>query len=72
MIARASEPRDEVVESFTPDARFALLTKWSAYQVTTEVLTHEVSPRVGPERARGFERIAANALQVPGDGRAPH
>ena len=40
----------------------ALLTKWSAYQVATEVLTHEVGPRVSPERSRGFERMAAGAL----------
>ena len=40
----------------------SLLTRWSAYQVATEVLTHEVGPRVSPERARGFERMAASAL----------
>jgi Domain of unknown function (DUF932) len=40
----------------------ALLTRWAAYQVATEILTHEVGPRVSPERSRGFERIAAGAL----------
>ena len=40
----------------------ALLTRWSAYQVATEVLTHEVGPRVSPERARGFERRAGEVL----------
>ena len=39
----------------------ALLTRWTAYQVATEVLTHQVGPRVSPERARGFERVAASA-----------
>lgn len=29
------------------------------------VLTHEVGPRVSPERSRGFERVAASAL-LPG------
>ncbi len=43
----------------------ALLTRWSAYQVATAVLTHEVGPRVSPERARGFERAAASALLLP-------
>ena len=47
----------------------ALLTKWSAYQAATEVLTHEVVPRVSPERSRGFERIAATALLLS-DGHA--
>ena len=40
----------------------ALLTRWSAYQVATAVLTHEVGPRVSPERARGFERVAGGLL----------
>ncbi len=40
----------------------ALLTRWSAYQVATAVLTHEVCPRVSPERARGFERMVASTL----------
>ncbi len=44
----------------------ALLTRWSAYQVATAVLTHEVGPRVSPERARSFERMAASALMLPG------
>ena len=44
----------------------ALLTRWASYQVATEVLTHEVGPRVSPERARGFERIAARALLLSG------
>ena len=43
----------------------ALLTRWTAYQVATEVLTHQVAPRVSPERARGFERAAAGALLLP-------
>ena len=43
----------------------ALLTRWTAYQVATEVLTHQVGPRVSPERARGFERMAASALLLP-------
>ena len=47
----------------------ALLTKWSAYQVATEILTHEGGPRVSTERSRGFERIAATALLVS-DGHA--
>ncbi len=42
----------------------ALLTRWAAYQVATAVLTHEVGPRVSPERARGFERAAASALLI--------
>ena len=40
----------------------AILTRWSAYQVATAVLTHEVGTRVSPERARGFERMAAGGL----------
>ena len=44
----------------------ALLTRWTAYQVATEVLTQEVGPRVGPERSRAFERIAASALLAQG------
>ena len=43
----------------------ALLTKWSAYNVATSVLTHDVASRVSPERSRGFERIAASALLLP-------
>ena len=43
----------------------ALLTRWASYQVATEVLTHEVGPRVSPERSRAFERIAASALLLP-------
>lgn len=43
----------------------ALLTRWSAYHVATAVLTHEVGPRVSPERSRAFERMAASAVQVP-------
>jgi hypothetical protein len=49
----------------------ALLTRWAAYQVATEVLTHEVGPRVSPERARGFERAAASALLLPSREGAP-
>ena len=44
----------------------ALLTRWSAYQVATAVLTHEVGPRVSPERARGFERVVAGAILLSG------
>lgn len=43
----------------------ALPTRWAAYQVATDVLTHEVGPRVSPERSRGFERIAASVLLLP-------
>jgi hypothetical protein len=49
----------------------ALLTRWSAYQVATEVLTHEVGPRVSPERSRGFERAAASALLISDGATAP-
>jgi Domain of unknown function (DUF932) len=59
--ARAIGARAEVEASHN-----ALLTRWSAYQVATAVLTHEVGPRVSPERARGFERMAASALLLPG------
>ena len=45
----------------------ATLTRWSAYQEATAVLTHDVGPRVSPERARGFERMAAGALLLPAD-----
>ena len=58
--ASAIGARAEVAASHS-----ALLTKWSAYQVATEVLTHEVGPRVSPERSRGFERMAATALLLP-------
>ncbi len=44
----------------------ALLTRWASYQVATAVLTHEVGPRVSPERSRGFERIAAGTLLLTG------
>ena len=46
-----------------------LLTRWTAYNVATSVLTHDVASRVSPERARGFERIAATALLLS-DGHA--
>ena len=46
-------------------SRNALLTRWAEYQVATAVLTHEVGPRVSPERARGFERVAAGGLLLP-------
>ncbi|MGI0054592.1 MAG: DUF932 domain-containing protein [Thermoplasmata archaeon] len=49
----------------------SLLTRWAAYQVATAVLTHEVGPRVSPERSRGFERVAASALLLPVHERAP-
>ncbi|MGD1098835.1 MAG: DUF932 domain-containing protein [Thermoplasmata archaeon] len=49
----------------------ALLTRWSAYQVATEILTHEVGPRVSPERSRGFERAAASALLISDAATAP-
>ena len=59
--ARAIGSRAETLASHN-----SLLTKWSAYQVATEVLTHEVGPRVSPGRSRGFERIAASALLAQG------
>ena len=40
-----------------------LLSKWSAYQCATSVLTHQVD--VSPERSRMFERAAASALLLP-------
>ncbi len=49
----------------------ALLTRWSAYQVATEILTHEVGQRVSPERSRGFERAAARALLISDGATAP-
>ena len=49
----------------------ALLTRWAAYQLATEVLTHEVGARVSPERARGFERVAAGALLLRGHQENP-
>jgi hypothetical protein len=49
----------------------ALLTRWTAYQVATAVLTHEVGPRVSPERSRGFERAAASALLISDAATAP-
>jgi hypothetical protein len=49
----------------------ALLTHWSAYQVATELLTHEVGPRVSPERSRGFERAAASALLISARATVP-
>ncbi|MDE1819996.1 MAG: DUF932 domain-containing protein, partial [Euryarchaeota archaeon] len=45
-----------------------LLSRWSAYQAATFVLTHQV--RVNPDRERAFERMAATALLVPPRGRA--
>lgn len=44
----------------------ALLTRWTAYNVATSVLTHDLASRVSPERSRAFERAAASALLVPG------
>lgn len=49
----------------------ALLTWWTSYQVATAVLTHEVGPRVSPERLRAFERIAASALLLQEHAAAP-
>ena len=49
----------------------AILTRWASYQVATEVLTHEVGPWISPERSRGFERIAASALLLPGREEVP-
>ena len=43
----------------------------ATHQVATEVLTHQVDPRVSPERARGFERAAASALLLPGRAGMP-
>ena len=34
-------------------------------RLATEILTHDVGPRVSPERSRGFERAAASALLLP-------
>ena len=53
------------------DSHNALLTRWAAYQITTSVLTHDVGPRVSPERARGFERVAAGALLLPAAEQVP-
>ena len=58
--ANAIGARAEILASHN-----ALLTRWASYQVATEVLTHQVGPRVSPERSRGFERIAASALLLP-------
>ncbi len=46
-----------------------LLSKWSAYQCATAVLTHHVD--VSPERSRMFERAAAGALLFPGSAAFP-
>jgi hypothetical protein len=64
--ASAIGARTEVAASHN-----ALLTRWAAYQVATSVLTHEVGPRVSPERARGFERAAASALLLSERADAP-
>jgi hypothetical protein len=39
----------------------ALLTRWTAYQVATAVLTHHIGFRVSPELSRAFERIGERA-----------
>jgi hypothetical protein len=49
----------------------ALLARWAAYQVATEVLTHEVDPRVSAERSRSLERAAASALLLPDEAGVP-
>ncbi len=39
------------------------ISRWDAYQIATDYLTHEV--HVNPERERQFERSAARALLLP-------
>ena len=46
----------------------ALLARWLAYQVATAVLTHEVGPRVSPERTPGLERAAGALLLSEREG----
>ena len=46
----------------------AILSRWSAYQITTAYLTREV--HVNPDRERQFERAAARALLLPTRDRA--
>ncbi len=43
----------------------SLLSRWSAYNLATSAITHEIAPRVSPARSREFERAAASALLVP-------
>ena len=43
----------------------ALLMRWASYQFETEILAHQVAPRVSPERSCSFERMAATALLLP-------
>ena len=52
-------------------SHIAPLSRWTAYQIATAVLTHEVGPRVSPERSRAFERVAASALLLQEHGAAP-
>ena len=44
------------------------LSRWDAYQLATDYLTHCVGPRVNPERERMLERAAARALLLEGAG----
>jgi hypothetical protein len=41
----------------------AIASRWAAYNVATDYLTHEVV--VNPDRERQFERAAAGALLLP-------
>ena len=41
-------------------------------QVATDVLTHDIGPRVSPEQARKFRRIAVSALLLPSTVRHLH
>ncbi len=43
----------------------SLLSRWSAYNLATSAITHEIAPRVSPARSREFERAAASALLLP-------
>ena len=58
--ASAIGARAEVLASHN-----SLLSRWSAYNVATSILTHDVASRVSPERSRVFERAAASALLLP-------
>ena len=43
----------------------SLLSRWSAYNLATSAITHEIAPRISPARSREFERAAAGALLLP-------
>ena len=64
--ASAIGARAEVLASHN-----SVLMRWSAYIVATEILSHDVGPRVSPERSRAFERMAASALLLPGRKEVP-